>query len=137
MRCPKIKGSLFYILSFTWGLPMTLVGLATALVLVIGRKRPGLWHGRFHFSFGAHWGGISLGIVFLTQENASKALKDHECGHTIQNCLYGFFMPFLVGIPSMGRYWWRQLRQKLGAAPKKPYDAIWFERQATQWGGCL
>lgn len=43
-------------------------------------------------------------------------------------------MPFVIAIPSMIRYWyreiiWRKDRQKYYQLPK--YDAIWFEGQAT------
>ncbi len=134
MHAPKINKTWFYLLSFTWGLPMTLVGLVTAALLLLAGKRPRRYGRCLWFQVGERWGGMSLGPVFLTGRGASERTRDHECGHSLQNCLYGFLMPFLVAIPSFLRYWARRLGKTLGHAPGKEYDAIWFERQATQWG---
>lgn len=61
----------------------------------------------------------------------------HECGHGIQNIIFGPLFPFLVAIPSVIRYWyreviWRKDRERYFQLPK--YDDIWFEGQATRWG---
>ena len=74
-------------------------------------------------------------MFLFTCKDASLALKAHEHGHSIQNCYYGPFMPFLVNIPSSSRYWYRKAVHAI--APKKhlpPYDSIWFEAEATRLG---
>ncbi len=44
-------------------------------------------------------------------------------------------MPFVVGIPSMIRYWYRELKyNRKGKVPPTSYDSIWFEGQATRIG---
>ena len=58
----------------------------------------------------------------------------HEYGHSLQNCILGPFMLIVVNLPSTVRYWYRRIAMSLGKAPKKPYDSIWFEGQATKWG---
>lgn len=122
---------LFYILNLTWGLPMTLVGATAALGLFIKGYRPTRHGGCLCFIVGKNWGGVSLGLVMIVSEQATGATKNHEFGHALQNAVYGLFMPFIVSIPSAVRYWYRRKR-KHSTLP--PYDAVWFERQATEWG---
>lgn len=129
-----MKKSTFYILSFTWGLPLTLAGLITSLALVCLRKKPKRWGGCWYFEIGKGWGGLEIGIVFLASKTASDHTKNHEHGHAIQNCYYGPLMPFIVCIPSCTRYLYRRIRKKLGYSNKTGYDDIWFEGQATRWG---
>jgi hypothetical protein len=126
---------LYYILAFTWGLPMTLIGLFVALVLICLRYRANTYGGCLHFSVGKKWGGVSLGIVIITDDNTPKRTMNHEFGHSLQNCCYGFLMPFIVCIPSVIRYWYRELRyHRRNIIPPTAYDDIWFEGQATRWG---
>ena len=42
-------------------------------------------------------------------------------------------MPFLITIPSVIRYWYQTARAYRGKQ-NKPYEAIWFERLATEIG---
>lgn len=126
---------LFYFLSLTWGLPLTLAGLIVALVLICTGRKPKRFGLVWYFNVGRNWGGLELGLFFLTDENDSLSTKCHEFGHGIQNCVYGFLMPFLVCIPSAIRYWYRELRyNRKGKTPPTSYDSIWFEGQATKWG---
>ena len=74
-------------------------------------------------------------MFIIVCRDAGTRLLAHELGHAMQNCRFGPFMPFLVGFPSFVRYHARKLRTRLtGKAPQKPYDAIWFEGQATRVG---
>ncbi len=126
---------LYYILSFTWGLPMTLIGLLVALALICLGYKPNTYGGCLHFVVGEKWGGLSLGIVIITDEMVITRTLNHEFGHSLQNCCYGFLMPFIVCIPSAIRYWYRKLRyQKRNILPPTCYDDAWFEGQATRWG---
>lgn len=126
--------ALFYILSFTWGLPMTLIGLIVALVLICTGHKPKKWGGCWYFNVGGSWGGLELGAFFLTDGIDNKHVKNHEFGHAIQNCVLGPLMPFLVSIPSAIRYWYRTIRENLGLRNETAYDAIWFEGSATRLG---
>lgn len=122
---------MFYILSFTWGLPMTLIGLICAAVMMLRGKKPTIYKGCIHFT---SIYSLNLGIVLFTS-TGSKFLKDHEYGHALQNCVYGIFSPFLVTIPSAIRFWYRQIRYiDKGKTPPTGYYDIWFEAQATRWG---
>ena len=125
----------FYIRSFTWGLPVNVGGAACALAMLATGHKPDRFGQCVHFSVGEKWGGGSLGIFLFTCKDASRRLLEHEHGHSIQNCYYGPFMPFLVNLPSSSRYWYRRAVQRI--FPEKilpPYDSIWFEAEASKLG---
>lgn len=184
----KINKPLYYILNCTWGCIMTLIGAVIALALLCVGKKPQKHAGCTYFNVGKSWGGIELGCFFLTDSSNSTHTKNHEFGHSLQNCLWGPLFPFVVCIPSAIRYWLREFKtqksKKLYAAmltvclivvgicitlipfvifdilgylvmmyavviclwlfgkeiPQYasgkyiPYDKIWFEGQATEWG---
>lgn len=127
---------LFYLLTFTWGLLMTLIGGIVALVLtVVGHKSYGKYGCCWVFEMGHNWGGLSLGPVIITSHPHDSDLMKHEHGHAIQNCLFGPLFPFIVGIPSVIRYWYRELKYlRKGKTPPTLYDDIWFEGGATRIG---
>lgn len=126
---------LFYFIQFTWGIVMNLIGVIVYLILSFK-------HPKFKFGnslgvvVGENWGGLSLGIfIFCGKNNITHHLKCHESGHGIQNLFMGPLFPFLVGIPSVIRYWYRELKYyRKGRSPKTFYDSIWFEGQATKLG---
>jgi hypothetical protein len=73
----------------------------------------------------------------LCDENAGEHTMAHECGHGLQNCIWGPLFPFVIAIPSAVRYWYREFLHKHNKAKYvllPDYDAIWFEGQATKWG---
>lgn len=133
-----MNNTAFYILSFTWGLPLTLVGLLVAAVLALCGYKPYKYGYCYCIEVGENWGGCELGIVFLANKNPAKHTCDHEHGHAIQNTRFGFIMPFAVCLPSAARYWYREyIRRVKGAEAYRAlpdYDAIWFEGQATRLG---
>ena len=129
-----MKKSTFWLLSLTWGLPMTLIGALAAAVLMICGHKPKRHGYCYYFEVGYGWGGVELGGFFIVQHRAMDYLKSHEFGHGLQNCYYGFLMPFIVCIPSAVRYWYRRLRSYLGKPPTTGYYDIWFEAQASKWG---
>lgn len=129
-----MKRFLFYFLNLTWGLPLNIAGFLVALVLLCAGKKPKRWGDCFYFEVGKGWGGLELGIIFLTSERPSERTKNHEHGHAVQNCIFGPFMPFIVNIPSAIRYWYRRIREAKGLPNTTAYDDIWFEGQATKIG---
>ncbi len=131
---PRMGKTAYYLLSLTWGLPVTLAGALTAAVLLLTGRRPERWGYAWHFTVGRDWGGASIGPVFLTEANATDRLKNHEFGHSIQNCYFGPLMPLLVSIPSSLRYRLRLLQERRGRRDLPPYDSVWFEGQATRLG---
>lgn len=125
----------FYLLSCTWGIIMTLIGSITALVLLILGNKPKRHGYCWYFEIGEGWGGINLGIFFVVSKGAGSHTKNHEHGHGFQNAVLGPLFPFIVAIPSVVRYWYREFKyHRNGLIPPTDYDDIWFERQATKLG---
>lgn len=125
---------LFYLLSFTWGIPMTLIGLIVSLVLIIMGYKPKKYGYCWHFAVGNNWGGLELGIVFLTDKTSNVYIKDHEHGHALQNCYFGPLFPFVIAIPSAIRYWYREYLVRSGKkkwSELPDYYSIWFEKDAS------
>lgn len=128
---------LFYFLSFTWGLPMTLIGCVAAVVLLVAGHKPHQYGYCCCFEVGNGWGGLSLGPIIIVSKSHSDHTKAHEHGHSIQSCWLGFLMPFIVGIPSVIRYWYREWLayhnwEKYSKLPE--YDAVWYEGSASSLG---
>ena len=128
---------LFYVLSLTWGLPMTIIGVLAALVLIIAGYKPQRYHRCWYFLVGKSWGGVSLGPVFVIDDSNSSYVKTHEFGHSLQNCFFGPLMPIIVCIPSFVRYHYREWLVKSGRRDYdelSEYDSVWYEAQATRLG---
>lgn len=123
---------LFWVIQCTWGGVMTLVGAVIALGLTMFHVKHKRFHNYIYFEIGKGWGGFNCGAFFFTCKDCSLHTKQHEAGHGIQNIMLGVFMPFVVSIPSVVRYWWSILFDKLNTAEE--YERIWFERTATALG---
>lgn len=129
----KNFNKLYYILTFTWGILSNILGALVVLFFVpIFKATVETRYGRWVFVGGKYWGGLSLGnFVFLSSDAAKDTfIISHEIGHSLQNILWGPLFLFVIGLPSMVRYWlidW-------GWIKVKDYDDIWFEGQATEWG---
>ena len=129
-----MRKAIFYVMSITWGLPLTMCGAVVALFLVAAGHRPHRWGGCWCFTVGQkYWGGLNLGLVILCQPDASDALKSHEVGHAVQNAIWGVLTPFAVHLPSAVRFHARNKKSARGES-LPPYDAVWYEAQATRWG---
>lgn len=131
----KINPKLYYLLSWTWGLLMTFIGACGALYFMARGVKPQKHAGAIYFVVGnSGWGGVSLGMFFFCSPSSKQDTKDHEFGHTLQNCIWGPLFPFVIGIPSMIRCYNFNRNQAKGIPNEEDYDAIWFEGQATKWG---
>lgn len=119
----------YYTLSYTWGIIITLIGLLIGKTLqIMGYKpEPNLYGVRY--TIGKNWGGVSFGPVAIVSQSAKEHTWNHEFGHSIQNCFFGPFMIF-IALASVIRYWYRRGFD----ISDPPYDSIWFEGQATEWG---
>lgn len=70
-----VKVILFYILSFTWGIIMSLIGSIVALALIIAGYKPKLFYHNIYFVVGKGWGGLELGPFFLISEGCGLHTK--------------------------------------------------------------
>jgi len=128
---------LYYILNFTWGLPLTIVGYFLMLVLSPWAKIKK--YGYIYYieiQSNASW-GLSMGTTFITglRGSSSYGLKEHEFGHTVQNAIFGPFMIFIVSIPSFIRCNYRSFIRTINPnLVKGAYYDIWFESTASTIG---
>ncbi len=129
-----MKRCLYYVLSLTWGLPMTLCGALAVGILRLCAYPVQRFGPCLYIEIGEHWGGVELGMFFLKDKTPSAHICLHEAGHSLQNIVYGPLMPFLVSIPSALRYHIRRIAIRRGYRPRRGYEDIWFEKQATVWG---
>lgn len=140
----KEKMFWFYLLSFTWGILFTLIGLlALAFIFMFLNHKIYMYKrvaGRLAIIFKRDLpGGMNLGLIYITDKSQEKnyRLHTHEIGHSIQNAWFGpLFIP-IIAIPSLIRasFWSHISRKKKAKTGKYPdYDRIWFEGQATKLG---
>ena len=130
-----MKKFLYWFVSLTWGFVMSLIGLFVALILICTKHHPSKFGYTFYFRVGKHWGGLNLGPIFITDLTPSQHTLCHEHGHGLQNLIWGPLFPFVIGIPSAIRYWYRELHYyRKGKVPPTKYDDMWFEGQASKWG---
>lgn len=130
-----MKKARFYLLSFTWGLPLTLIGCIVALVLIATGHKPKKWGWCWYFETKKSW-GFNMGVFFVCGETFTSSLKSHELGHGVQNCIFGVFMPVLAGCSAV-RFWYREYRHKIKGvkySDMPAYDAFWLEGMATRLG---
>lgn len=101
-----VKSFLFYLVQWTWGLPVNLVGGIAYLICtkLLGRR----WQ---HFGYARivylPWnaGGLSLGLfIFMKDHHKNKKwtynTRIHEYGHTWQCLLLGPLYYLVVALPS-------------------------------------
>lgn len=134
----KLPAWLFYLLNCSWGIIMTAIGAIVTLILIILGYKPKKHMYCIYTELPGDWGGLELGLFFITSRNPSLHIKNHEHGHAIQNAIFGPIFPFLIGIPSAIRYWYRELKYyRKNDFPPTAYDDIWFEGQASHLGHAL
>lgn len=127
---------LYYLIQFTWGLLMNIIGLMVfAFLIIFRKKKPKKFRNCWYIAVGKNWGGLEFGTFFLIDEHEHLSTKYHEAGHGLQNIIWGTLYLFVIFIPSSIRYWYREhFYYRKGKTPKTYYDDIWFEGQATNWG---
>lgn len=129
---------LFYLIQFTWGILMNVIGiLVTLFMLITVHKIHRIGPNFYTVCKKAEGFGFELGFFFVVGADCEEDeyIITHECGHGIQNMLFGPLFILLIWIPSMIRYWYRELKYyKKGLEPKTDYDSIWFEKTASNWG---
>lgn len=128
---------IFYLIQFTWGILMNIFGLFVLLFMLITLHKPHLFGPSIYFICKKAEGfGFEAGVCFVVGADCNgDPIMMHECGHGIQNMIFGPLTPFIISIPSLIRYWYREIKYyKKDLTPKTDYDSIWFEGTATKWG---
>ncbi len=139
---PKVKYSklfdiLFYLVQWTWCLPVNIVGGIAYLICTKVKKYR---HQKFGYANIVYipWnqGGLSMGLfIFMRENHESKEwtynTRIHEYGHTWQCLLLGPLYYIVVALPSV--IWcncFRKYREKNNISYYKLYCESW----ANSWG---
>jgi len=114
---------------------MNLFGLIISFIFLISGHKPEKFGPYIYYRCKKLDGfGFEAGMFFVIGKT-SDSCKQHEGGHGLQNIIFGPLTPFIISIPSVIRYWYRDFKYyRKHIAPKNSYDDIWFEGQATSWG---
>lgn len=142
----------FWILSLFWGYWMTIAGGIAFVILYLKGYVPEKYNYSyvFHLSDNKGGWGLTLGPVIIFSGRTNENLKQHEFGHSLQNCYFGPYMVW-ISLFSIIRFWFRDFISKdISEIPNllKPfkelfiaidyelpsYDSIWFEGTATYLG---
>lgn len=131
---PFLRVFTFWLLSLTWGLPLTLCGIVFFLISLLTRNIKGvkIVVGRVVITLKSNIGGVSLGGFNFIGKRATREVMWHEIGHSVQNYTLGIFMlPF--GLWSLIRAaLWRKIKKK---NPKADYyKDYWLEWHANKMG---
>lgn len=97
-----LKGIAYWLLSCTWGIIMTVIGLITALVMLCIGKKPHKNGYGMYFVLKNNMGSIALGPVAVVSSENDHTLC-HEYGHSWQNAFLGPFFIILCAFPSLLR----------------------------------
>lgn len=132
---------MFYLVQFTWGLPVNLIGGAVFIILRIFKKyRYEKFKNAFITYIPWNQGGLSLGLfIFIADgksEGWTKNIRIHEYGHTIQCLLLGPFYWLVVALPSaVWCQFFESYRKKNGVSYYKLYCESWANRWGVRWSG--
>ena len=125
---------LFWILQWTWGLPVNLIGGIVYLLLY-----PRCRHERFNNAFISYvpwkFGGLSMGLfIFMAdhgREPWTRNTRIHEYGHTIQCLLLGPLYWVVIGLPSAV---WCNFFEGYRKRNNVSYYKLYCESWANKWG---
>lgn len=128
----------FYLVQLSWGVIMNVFGLLVTIFMLITFHKPHRFGPNYYFRCRKLEGfGFECGICFVIGADCETdfGLKCHEAGHGVQNMIFGPITIFLCSIPSLIRYWYREIKYyRKGLTPKTDYDDFWVEGQATRLG---
>lgn len=126
---------LIVLLSVTWMLPQTLIGLCLGLGTFALKRLPGKPYKK---AWIIHWKryGVSLGLFIFTDENNRQNVQ-HEYGHFKQSLMLGPLYLLIVGLPSFIRasVWYLYKKDIAEWYYKKSYYCGYPERWADKLGG--
>ena len=128
---------LFYLVQWTWGLPVNIVGGIAFLICTKIKKHR---YQRFGYSYIVYlpWksGGLSLGLfIFMKDQHKSKKwtynTRIHEYGHTWQCLLLGPLYYIIIAIPSAV---WCNCFAGYRKNKNVSYYKLYCESWANAWG---
>lgn len=136
-KASKVEKFFVYLIQWTWGLPVNMVGGIAYLICTKILKHP---HSKFGYANIVYlpWnaGGLSMGLFIFVRDEKEKEewlynVRIHEYGHTWQCLLLGPLYYLIVAIPSV--IWcncFARYREKNNISYYKLYCEAW----ANVWG---
>lgn len=136
-KASKVEQFFVYLIQWTWGLPVNMVGGIAYLICTKILKHP---HSKFGYANIVYlpWnaGGLSMGLFIFVRDEKEKEewlynVRIHEYGHTWQCLLLGPLYYLIVAIPSV--IWcncFARYREKNNISYYKLYCEAW----ANVWG---
>jgi hypothetical protein len=122
------------LLTWTWCLPTTLVGLVAGVftrLTLSGKAETYSGATVVRSPLLRNLGGVCLGPVILVTDRADDELVRHEWGHFRQHLRLGPLYLLVIGIPSASHAVWHRFRR--GTFPE--YFHFWTEAWADELGG--
>lgn len=134
-----ISRVLFYLIQFTWGLPVNLISGIIYLILK-NKFRTERFENAFITYIPGNWGGLSLGLfIFIAdgrEEEWTKNTRIHEYGHTIQCLLLGPLYWIVVALPSaVWCNFFAGYRKRNNVSYYKLYCESWANVWGQKWSG--
>lgn len=132
-----LKDFFFYLIQWTWGLPVNLVGGIAYLICTKILKRP---HSKFGYANIVYlpWnaGGLSMGLFIFIKDRKevnpwTYNTRIHEYGHTWQCLLLGPLYYIVIALPSVI---WCNCFEKYRKKNKISYYKLYCEAWANNWG---
>ena len=136
-KASRVEKIFVYLIQWTWGLPVNIVGGIAYLICTKILKHP---HSKFGYANIVYlpWnaGGLSMGLFIFVRDEKEKEewlynVRIHEYGHTWQCLLLGPLYYLIVAIPSV--IWcncFARYREKNNISYYKLYCEAW----ANVWG---
>lgn len=151
MKTLKVIG--YWLIHIIWAAPTFVLGLLVVVFMLLTGNKPKRFGYTFYFtpSF-MHNCGFSLGPIFCVAEDSQYLyMYQHEHGHAIQTLWWGPLTLFVISIPSMVRFCYRDYKEdkmmtdlaegritqeefNTWRKNRPAYNSIWFEKQATELG---
>lgn len=131
-----MKKILFYIVQWTWGLPVNIIGLIVFLICKIAGFKQKKFKNAYITYVNWNQGGLSLGLfIFMKDEHESKVwtynTHIHEYGHTYQCLLLGVFYWIIIALPSAI---WCNFFEGYRKRNNVSYYVFYPEKWANAWG---
>lgn len=136
-KASKVEQFFVYLIQWTWGLPVNIVGGIAYLICTKILKHP---HSKFGYANIVYlpWnaGGLSMGLFIFVRDEKEKEewlynVRIHEYGHTWQCLLLGPLYYLIVAIPSVI---WCNCFAKYREKNNISYYKLYCEAWANVWG---
>lgn len=136
-KASKVEQFFVYLIQWTWGLPVNIVGGIAYLICTKILKHP---HSKFGYANIVYlpWnaGGLSMGLFIFVRDEKEKEewlynVRIHEYGHTWQCLLLGPLYYLIVAIPSVI---WCNCFAKYREKNNVSYYKLYCEAWANVWG---